>query len=237
MLADNVSREERELTDSLLRAYALHQRQIGLFRDQLVLALSTAEALAPYVHSFRSRLKDPEHLRDKVIRKFREAAAAGIPFDVTADNLLVKVNDLVGIRILHLHTSQIRNIDAALRALFEEQSYALIEGPFARTWDDESREFFRSCNIDTQVSPTMYTSVHYVVGSASRTQITAEIQVRTLMEEAWGETDHFINYPTPTESVACREQIRVLARVASSGTRLVDAIFVTIEDHKDKKRG
>ena len=33
----------------------------------------------------------------------------------------------------------------------------------------------------------MYTSVHYVIGSASRTTVTCEIQVRTLMEEVWGE--------------------------------------------------
>ena len=34
----------------------------------------------------------------------------------------------------------------------------------------------------------MYTSVHYVVSSKSRTKVTCEIQVRTLMEEVWGST-------------------------------------------------
>ena len=76
----------------------------------------------------------------------------------------------------------------------------------------------------------MYTSVHYVVSSASRTKITCEIQVRTLMEEVWGEVDHAINYPDPSELLSCREQLKVLARVTSSATRLVDSIFAVVEE-------
>ena len=94
------------------------------------------------------------------------------------------------------------------------QSTALIEG------------------INTRKSPSMYTSVHYVIGSASRTTMTAEIQVRTLMEEVWGEVDHSMNYPHPSDSLACREQLKVLARVTSSASRLVDSIFVTLDDHR-----
>jgi putative GTP pyrophosphokinase len=82
----------------------------------------------------------------------------------------------------------------------------------------------------------MYTSVHYVVASNSRTTVTCEIQVRTLMEEVWGEVDHSINYPHKTESVPCREQIRALARSTSSATRLVDAIFATVEDIAKTKK-
>src|SRR5262249_2836849 len=110
---------------------------------------------------------------------------------------------------------------------FAEQKYELIEGPFARTWDDESRVFFQECGIETQESPTLYTSVHYVIGSASRTLVPCEIQVRTLMEEVWGEVDHKINYPIPTEVLSSWEQLKVLARVTSSATRLVDSIFLT----------
>src|SRR6266566_5239651 len=95
-------------------------------------------------------------------------------------------------------------IDAALQAILSEQRYAILDR-FARTWDDESRELFASMGIRTEASATLYTSVHYIVGSNSLTQLTAEIQVRTLMEEVWGEVSHQINYPDPTESVACAE--------------------------------
>src|SRR5439155_324946 len=138
---------------------------------------------------------------------------------------------------LHLHTRQIRDIDQVLRGIFEEQRFGLIEGPFARTWDDESRAFLRSCGIETQESPSLYTSVHYIVSSKSQTTITCEIQVRTLMEEVWGEVDHTVNYPRPSKSLACREQILALARATSSATRLVDSIFASVSDFEKQKRG
>lgn len=56
------------------------------------------------------------------------------------------------------------------------------------------------------------------------------------MEEVWGEVDHSINYPHKSDSVACREQIRALARATSSATRLVDSIFATVADIEQSKR-
>jgi putative GTP pyrophosphokinase len=161
--------------------------------------------------------------------------ATRVSFDITEKNLFVELGDLIGIRILHLHTRQFEQIDKALRAIFKERKYRLVERPFARTWDDEYRGYFRSLGIKVQASPTMYTSVHYSIEPVSRTKIVCEIQVRTLMEEVWGEVDHTFNYPDPIQSVACGEQIQALARVTSSATRLVDAIFATVEDIHSRK--
>jgi ppGpp synthetase/RelA/SpoT-type nucleotidyltranferase len=222
--------DDSDLVERLLSTYDASLDTVQLFLDQLLAALNNSKELDAHVHSIKTRIKDPEHLRDKLVRKMAACAAEGESFTVAPDNLLTAVNDLAGARILHLYTRQIRDIDAALRAIFAEQKYELIEGPFARTWDDESREFFQSCGIETQLSPTMYTSVHYIVGSASRTTVTCEIQVRTLMEEVWGEVDHALNYPTETHVLASKEQLKVLARVTSSATRLVDSIFLTHED-------
>jgi Uncharacterized protein conserved in bacteria len=230
MCALSLSPRDRRLVDGIATAYEASRDKVSLFRDQLLSALLGSTELAPLVHSVRSRLKDPEHLRDKVQRKLEASKREGKQFAIRPENLLTSVNDLIGVRILHLYTRQIRQIDAVLRKIFEEGQYKLIEGPFARTWDDESREFFKQCEIATQSSPSLYTSVHYVIGSASRTMVTAEIQVRTLMEEVWGEVDHAMNYPHQIDSVACREQLKVLARVTSSATRLVDAIFATREE-------
>ncbi len=93
----------------------------------------------------------------------------------------ILTNDLAGIRILHLYTRQIKEIDAALKAILAEHRYSIVEGPVARTWDDESRKFFQSCGIATEASDSLYTSVHYVIKSSSLTKLTCEIQVRTLM--------------------------------------------------------
>jgi ppGpp synthetase/RelA/SpoT-type nucleotidyltranferase len=234
-MASRHPRGTAALIRDLLNAYEANRSTVKLFQEQLEAAIANSNELRPHVHSIKSRLKDPEHLRGKLERKIRKCMELGEPFDITPENLFTRVNDLSGIRILHLYTRQIRHIDVALRGIFAEQKYDLVEQPFARTWDDESRSFFQTCGIETQVSPSMYTSVHYVVGSASRTTVTSEIQVRTLMEEVWGEVDHLINYPLPSNSLAETEQLKVLARVASSASRVVDAIFTLRESQGDPR--
>ena len=233
MAGPRLNKTDIRKIDQLVTKYQEENGRVSLFLSQLLSALNESKDLEKYIHSMKTRLKNPEHLRDKLCRKLLKCRTEGNDFDVTRDNLFVKINDLAGVRILHLYTRQIREIDSVLRSIFDEQRYALIEGPFARTWDDESRAFFESCNIEAQDSPSLYTSVHYVVNSASRTPVTCEIQVRTLMEEVWGEVDHSMNYPHSVDSLACREQLKVLARVTSSATRLVDSIYLTLQEHQE----
>lgn len=130
--------------------------------------------------------KGPDDLRDKLIRKFQEARERGKKFAINKSNLFVKINDLAGFRILHLYTRQFQRIDECLQRIFAEQYYRVVEGPSARIWDDESREYFRSIKTRFIKSTTLYTSVHYVVAPNQKTKYTCGIQVRTLAEELWG---------------------------------------------------
>ncbi len=200
--------------------------------DQVSAPLLNSSALMVHVHSTKSRLKEPTHLMDKLQRKLLKAKETRQDFTITTQNLFTQVNDLAGFRILHLHTSQISAIDRELRAVLDESLLPLFEKPAARTWDDESRAFFEGCGIETRDSPKMYTSVHYVVESKSRTKTTCEIQVRTLAEELWGEVDHTLNYPHECSVASCREQIKVLARATSTCSRLVDSIFRSYNSDK-----
>jgi putative GTP pyrophosphokinase len=179
------------------------------------------------MHSYKTRVKDPEHLKDKLIRKANDAISEGEAFDYSKENLFEKINDLAGFRILHLHTTQFEEINIELQKIFTEQRWQIIEGPNARTWDDETRAYFDRIGVETSPNANMYTSVHYILKPKNSTPITCEIQVRTLMEEVWGEVDHKINYPHKSNSHSCREQIKTLARVTSGCSRLVDSIFST----------
>ena len=78
----------------------------------------------------------------------------------------------------------------------------------------------------------LYTSIHYVIKPRENSPVSCEIQVRTLFEEIWGEIDHLVNYPEPTDNVACREQIGVLARLVGAGSRLADSIYRVYSDEK-----
>lgn len=170
------------------------------------------------IHSYKRRAKDPEHLREKIIRKI----AAGT--EVNANNLFQVITDLSGVRIMHLFQNQFSDIDRVIRARVDSEDWVLHEKPKAYTWDPESAAYFRNFDLNVEENPRAYTSVHYVVRPRLGSPLSCEIQVRTLFEEIWGEVDHRINYPLPTKNIACKEQIRVLSKVVGAGSRLLDSI-------------
>ena len=224
-----ISKTERRYIKTLVAHYAKNRSFIETMLKQIADAILGSHNLMAHVHSTKWRLKDSRHLEGKLLRKLVEAKKKRKRFTISEKNLFYRINDLAGFRILHLHTQQIIPIDRELRAVFKEYRFPLFEKPKARTWDDESREFFRRAGIRPIKSPKMYTSVHYVVESNSSTKATCEIQVRTLAEELWGEVDHTMNYPHESSILACREQIKVLARGTSRCSRLVDSIFRSAE--------
>lgn len=229
----SLNKKENKLIDSILNAYNHpdNQNRLKAFEVALRTCFSGSEDLKPYIHFLKTRLKDAGSLRKKLERKFLMAKEKGKSFQITPESLFTKINDLVGVRILHLHTDQIKTVDPTIQTLLKNHGYKLSEGPFARTWDDEYKKFFEANKIDTESSSSLYTSVHYVISAGpTSNKLTAEIQVRTLMEEVWGEVEHQINYPVETEILPCEEQIKVLARVTSSATRLVDSIFRCKQD-------
>jgi putative GTP pyrophosphokinase len=231
MASRELTPEEKERIDAIVARFESQRDLVAQFLETVHVMFSGSAELMALVHSVKRRIKDKDHLRDKLIRKMIKD---GADFDITPDNLHSKVTDLAGYRILHLHTRQMEQINKVILGLIDEAQYPLLEKPKARVWDDESKSYFESVGITTELSPNMYSSVHYVIGASSKTKVSCEIQVRTLAEEVWGEVDHSFNYPYPTESVACKEQIRVLARVASSCSRLVDSIYKSYEDFKAK---
>jgi putative GTP pyrophosphokinase len=236
MNACKPSRAESRRLDELVSHYVENQGHFSLVLSQLKDHVLGDQNLMSQVHSVKWRLKDPNHLRDKLLRKMREAKETGREFAVTKDNLFSKINDLAGFRILHLHTRQMDHINKALLQRFEEALYRVKEGPTAKTWDDESRKYFQEIGIKTERSKesSLYTSVHYIIRPNLKTKSTCEIQVRTLADEVWGEVDHAINYPYRVNSIACYEQIQVLARVTTSCSRLVDSIFKSFEESRQK---
>lgn len=172
------------------------------------------------IHSSRSRTKDERHLFEKIERKRAEGR------NITLDNALSEITDFSGLRILHLHQAQFGAIFSFIEQQIKSKNWRLLEKPIAYSWDPESVQFFSKFKIKTSVKPSYYTSVHFLIAPANRFDGTCcEVQVRTLFEEIWGEIDHSINYPYPTENIANVEQLRVLSKLVSTGSRLADAIF------------
>lgn len=215
----------QELVERYKKDIPLIRGFLMSFHSHFSERISEDGPLSEVVHSVKYRMKDPEHLGAKLFRKIDAARKNQKEFDVNTDNLFLRINDLGGYRILHLHTSQAARIHTVLLEVIETAQFELFEKPFANIWDEEARAFFEGIGVRTEVNPRLYSSVHYVIQPRSRHAVTCEIQVRTLADEIWGEVDHRINYPQAHPSVGCREQIKVLARVASSCSRLVDSIM------------
>lgn len=219
--------------DKIVLAYLNPEKQYELkaFLQTVLFFFENNPALKGIVHSVKSRMKDPEHLKDKIQRKLKSGKI------IDENNLFTVVNDLIGVRVLYLYQDQFQLIhNELLKKVDETKDWMFVEAPKAYTWDPETREYFEKLNIHTEVRDTYYTSVHYVIKPNNElSNITCEIQVRTLFEEIWGEIDHTINYPHPTEIIACKEQLRVLAKLVSTGTRLADSIFRTYNDVSEKQ--
>ena len=202
---------------------------IDLFRKYVTNFFETHPDLTQspqIVHSVKSRMKDLQHLREKIQRK------SSIEDPVTPENIFDRITDIAGVRVLHLYQAQFTQIHGAITQKLDNQDWILYEQPKAYTWDPESQGFFVDQGLKVEVKESLYTSIHYVIKPRENSPVSCEIQVRTLFEEIWGEIDHLVNYPAPTDSVACREQIGVLARLVGAGSRLADSIFRIYSDEK-----
>lgn len=225
--------EDKKRIDQALKRFDEERSNVEWVANLVYALLAEHPKLRPLVHSVKWRVKDRGHLEHKLIRKTLQPAALGKPADspITADNLFDRVEDLAGVRVLHLHTSQFKSINNVLLEILQGQQW-VVTGPEANTWDDEYRGFFEKMGIKTISRESLYTSVHYILRPNAQNPFKCELQVRTLAEEIWGEVSHTIDYPEETKSIACKEQLKVLARLTSSCIRLVDSVFESENEHK-----
>ena len=224
-----------EHLDSVVAYYSENQHRFQQFQASVETFFVKHPILnskpLPIIHSIKTRIKDPSHLKDKIERKHGQGR------EITKENLFTEITDLIGFRVLHLHQDQFPLIHEQIMKYIAEGDWIFVEPPKAFTWDPESKVMYDTLEIKNEIRDTFYTSVHYIVkpNNTNPNPVCCEIQVRTLFEEIWGEIDHSINYPHPTEDIACKEQLRVLSKLVSTGTRLADSIFRTLNDHKDRK--
>jgi ppGpp synthetase/RelA/SpoT-type nucleotidyltranferase len=184
----------------------------------------------PIIHSIKYRLKEADHLAEKITRKIASATRY-----IDTDNLFSQVTDLAGVRVLHLHSSQFKFIHQKIQSMVDSGDWRFGEPPVAYSWDPDCKADFERLGLRVEIKDSNYTSIHYLIRPPNeKSQICCEVQVRTLFEEVWGEIDHAVNYPEQTNSLPCKGQLRALSRLVSTGTRLADSIFDTHQEHATK---
>ena len=221
-----LSDEGNRRIDSAVRFFESNRGSFDVLAESLRVCLSEDDELRSTIHFIKHRIKAAESLRAKL----RRLAGKDEGETIDESNLFQRITDLAGLRIIHLHTDQIARMHPRILKILEENRYRIINKPVAHCWDVEYERLFQDVGLHTERADSMYTTVHYDIQASAEKPITCELQVRSLVDEVWGEVSHRVNYPTASPSEACRDQLKVLARLTSGCGRLVDSIFKTHGD-------
>tara|TARA_Y100000294_G_scaffold136320_1_gene129159 strand:+ start:684 stop:1742 length:1059 start_codon:yes stop_codon:yes gene_type:complete len=185
------------------------------------------------VHSIRMRIKSPERLMEKIVRKKYK--------NINESNYDESIDDLIGIRILHLFKDDWSSIHD-----FITEHWDTKEPPIAYIRKGDPKEItdkFEKKDCQVKEHPKGYRSVHYVINdSVGRQKFNVEIQVRTLFEEGWSEIDHKMRYKTPNLVNQLEGYLNLFNRLAGNademGTYLLDLsdYFNKLNEENEKNK-
>ena len=211
-----LSETDRRRVDEAINYFLENRSQFDAFAQSLMLYFESNKELAKYIYFIKYRIKDVDSLREKLERVLTSSSE---------EDLVSRIKDFAGVRIIHLHMDQFSFIHPLVSAILNERNCKLLEIPKAYCWDMEYESLFTRVGVEAVQRSSMYTTVHYDILANQRKRITCELQVRSLPDELWGEVSHRINYPKESQSESCQDQLKVLARLTSGCGRLVDSIF------------
>jgi ppGpp synthetase/RelA/SpoT-type nucleotidyltranferase len=151
------------------------------------------------LHTIIYRIKDELRLIDK-INMMNKEIEAGAP-SITKKNYQARVGDLLGVRIICLRLSDVEKVEAYLKLLSEENILHFVKGP------DQKRSFILPVDPDASIPDDIdlrysgYSSIHYQLELGKNADVPSglkgllfELQLRTILEEAWSEIDHKYRY-------------------------------------------
>jgi ppGpp synthetase/RelA/SpoT-type nucleotidyltranferase/endogenous inhibitor of DNA gyrase (YacG/DUF329 family) len=167
------------------------------------------------VHSLKIRLKDPEHLIEKIIRK----KLVDSTLDFSVESYKTMITDLIGIRALHLFKEDWIQIHNYITRQWEQR-----ENPTAniRKGDDDILiNEFQAKGCEIKEHPDGYRSIHYLVQCQPTKFVhIVEIQVRTIFEEGWSEIDHRVRYPYDMDDPLLSQYLFIFNRLAGSADEM-----------------
>lgn len=236
---------------------SLQNGQLESLKNEILHILNNK--LPKEVHSIRGRVKDSDHLIEKIIRNSSDNEEKYCLINV--DNYNKILTDLIGIRIIILDKRDWLKVHKCITKLFHnnpryyaktpqdlisdydkyyrrankegaelKNSYH-VEPPKVYITTEDDRTLYAAPDIDVQRSKTNYRSIHYIIRYKT---VYFEIQVRTLFEEGWLEFDHKIKYPYDKSNIRKNEYIEILSSLAQTADKLIS--FYQEDDFKSYNR-
>jgi len=200
--------------DELIRIYDDYTRRQAAYENtarQIVNRLNREKA----IHSIKYRIKDSEHLIEKIIRKTIQKPDANI----NVKNYRQRIRDLIGLRAMHLFKEEWASIHDYLFANWE-----MLSAPRANYKKGDSEqllESYMSRGLVLNEHIHGYRSIHYYIKlKQGRAEIAAEVQLRTLFEEAWSEIDHYLRYSANKDIDVAEPYLGVLGNITSNADKI-----------------
>jgi putative GTP pyrophosphokinase len=166
--------------DAWTATFAERERTFEDLRIEVEKVLVDAiDAVPLKIHVPLSRVKTISSFREKIVKKRNEGEPYHDPF--------TEMHDIVGVRITCLFLDDLDVVDGIIRELFEDIKH-----------DDKVKNVphdkfgYRSVHYDCHL-PTSFSGPRY---DHIKT-ITFEIQVRTILQDAWAVVEHTLGYKGP----------------------------------------
>jgi len=191
--------KKRERENLLLSFYPAKSSYDKLAHEIRRLLETDPSFPAESLYTIKHRVKDENRLIDKIDERNRSRRKGDSPIDAT--NYQERIEDLLGIRIVCLRLSDVEKVEEYLESLRDEGKLVFVRKPQKKqtfVLPVDPGELLPE-GVDLQYSG--YSSIHYLVklgrsleAAPDIASLRAEIQLRTIFEEAWGELDHKYRY-------------------------------------------
>lgn len=144
------------------------------------------------VHSVRVRVKDTEHLLEKVVRKscLRDEREGKI----NRDNYTTEITDLIGIRALYVIKSDFIPLHYSV---VKEYKSKFAEKPQVKLRVGDNKALYDEIKHGVEFQEDkVYRSIHYNIRETMKdgNPVHIELQTRSIFEEGWSELNHEMVY-------------------------------------------
>lgn len=177
------------------------------------IAFTYVEELSGFenVHTVRYRIKDVDHLLEKIIRKTLEGEN-----DITVDNYAEKITDIIGVRVLYVFKSDWKRLHEEIKKRYADK---FSQNPEIKLKDGDSEELYKGIK-NVEIKKGIYRSIHYTLRHASYDEnsgseickVKVEIQTRSIFEEGWSEINHKLIYKKEL-SVDIRDKMMEISNI------------------------
>ena len=215
--------------DDLLLIYDDYKKSEDDFKQQAELLFKKIITFR-HVHSCKFRVKDPEHVIEKIIRKALKGGEI-----ITIENYREKLHDLIGLRAIHLYKEDWESLNTQIK---EKWGHCFIGEPVANIREGDSSQFiaqFEGSGGIIKKHQFGYRSIHYILTVPyDGKNYYAELQVRTIFEEGWSEIDHDIRYPYNEDNPLYQNYLGILNRLAGASDEMATMLRFIDRDQNEK---